>query len=111
MDELNKNFAIITDIHGNSPALESVLNDISFKKEIDHIFCLGDVVGIGPESNEVLNLLTQRDGISFVVGDHDLAVIAAFNQEEPLRGHLKERKHHQWLAGRIDPKYIEVMAK
>ncbi|MBP1989775.1 metallophosphoesterase family protein [Paenibacillus eucommiae] len=108
---MKRSFAIITDIHGNSPALETVLKDISSKKEIDHIYCLGDVVGIGPESNKVLDLLTQRDDISFVVGNHDLAVIAAFNQEIPPRGHHKEREHHQWLADRIEPKYIEVMSK
>lgn len=102
---MSKNFAIITDVHGNSSALEAVLKDIS-DKNISHIFCLGDVVGIGPESNEVLNLLTRREDVSFVIGNHDIAVIAAFNQEEPPRGHHNERAHHQWLADRINPEYI-----
>lgn len=106
---MKKTFVILTDIHGNSPALEAVLKDIS-NKDIDHIFCIGDVVGIGPESNEVLEILTQREDVSYVVGNHDLAVIAAYNQEEPPRGHQKEREHHQWLSDRINPKYIELMS-
>nr|WP_084065446.1 metallophosphoesterase family protein [Paenibacillus stellifer] len=61
-----KTFAVITDIHGNSPALRAVLEDIS-NKEIDHIFCLGDMVGIGPDSNQVLEMLTEQknEGTNF----------------------------------------------
>lgn len=110
VDNLKITFGIITDIHGNSSALEAVLKDIS-NRDIDHIFCLGDVVGIGPESNEVLEKLMQREDISYVIGNHDMAVLAAFNQEEAPNGHQTERVHHQWLADRINPKYIEFMTK
>jgi len=102
--------AVIIDIHGNSPALKAVLNDIS-AKHVDHIYCLGDVVGIGPDSNQVLELLATRSDISYVVGNHDLAVIAAFRGEDPPKGHHKERKHHEWLAERIHPRYIDWMSE
>jgi putative phosphoesterase len=104
-----KKIAIITDIHGNSPALNAVLKDIS-SRDVDQIFCLGDVVGIGPDSNQVLKLLLSRNDVHFVVGNHDLAVMAAFHGEEAPRGHHKERKHHQWLADRINPDYIKLMS-
>lgn len=55
-------YAIITDIHGNSSALKAVLDDIA-NKNIDHIICLGDMVGIGPDSNEVLEIITSRKNI------------------------------------------------
>ena len=45
--------AIISDIHGNLPALEAVLKDIK-QKGINHIICLGDMIGKGPHSKEVL---------------------------------------------------------
>lgn len=102
--------AVITDIHGNSPALKAVLQDISYKS-IDHIYCLGDVVGIGPDSNQVLELLLSRNDVSYVMGNHDLAVIAAFYNEAPPKGHQNERQHHQWLAERIKPEFIEFMGK
>lgn len=105
-----KTFAVITDIHGNSPALQAVLEDIS-KREIDHIFCLGDMVGIGPDSNQVLEMLTEQKNISFVIGNHDLAVISAYRDEEPPMGHENERVHHKWLAERINPQYIDFMSK
>lgn len=102
--------AILTDIHGNNPALEAVLHDIS-TRDVDHIYCLGDVVGIGPDSNEVLEMILSRTDISFVVGNHDVAVMAAFYGEDVPKGHQNERHHHQWLADRINPVYIEEMRK
>ena len=39
--------AIISDIHGNSVALEAVLNDLK-TEHMDRIVCLGDVVSGGP---------------------------------------------------------------
>lgn len=104
-----KSIAILTDIHGNSPALKAVLNDIT-RMDIEHIYCLGDVVGIGPDSNQVLDLLTSRNDVSFIVGNHDLAVIAAFRNDDPPKGHHNERIHHKWLAERINPEYIDLMS-
>jgi putative phosphoesterase len=105
-----KTFAIITDIHGNSPALKAVLDDIA-SKDIDRIFCLGDLVGIGPDSNQVLEMLIELKNISFVIGNHDMAVISAYRNEDPPKGHHFERAHHKWLADRIDPKYINFMSE
>lgn len=104
-----KSIAVLTDIHGNSPALQAVMNDIK-KMNIEHIYCLGDVVGIGPDSNRVLDLLISRNDVSFIVGNHDLAVIAAFRNDDPPHGHHNERIHHKWLAERIHPAYIELMS-
>ncbi len=46
--------AIISDIHGNMVALETVLADIR-RRGIDTIYCLGDLVGKGPRSAEVVD--------------------------------------------------------
>ena len=48
--------AIISDVHGNYEALKTVLTDIE-KRKINHIYCLGDVIGKGSRSNECLDLL------------------------------------------------------
>ena len=47
-------FAVITDIHGNMDALSAVFKDIDRRGDIDHIYNLGDVIGIGHNTNEVL---------------------------------------------------------
>jgi predicted phosphodiesterase len=103
-------FAVITDIHGNSPAIRAVLKDID-QRQLGHIYCLGDIVGIGPDSNEVLDVLTSRKDISYVIGNHDLAVISAFYWQKPPKGHHNERDHHAWIAERIDSSYIEFLKK
>ncbi len=100
-----KSYAIITDIHGNSSALKAVLNDINMRK-INHIYCLGDIVGIGPDSSQVIQLLLKQNNISFVQGNHDLAVVAAYYDQEPPKGHHNERQHHKWLADRLDESEI-----
>ena len=47
--------AIISDLHGNIPALEATLNDIK-RRNIQRIFCLGDLVGKGPHSDKVVDI-------------------------------------------------------
>jgi len=47
--------AIISDLHGNIPALEATLNDIK-RRNIERIFCLGDLVGKGPHSDKVVDI-------------------------------------------------------
>jgi len=51
--------AVIADIHGNLTALEAVMEDIK-AREIDKIFCLGDMIGIAPSSHEVLNIIKGK---------------------------------------------------
>ncbi|MDX1662973.1 MAG: metallophosphoesterase family protein [Candidatus Promineifilaceae bacterium] len=74
---------IISDIHANLAAFEAVLEDAS--GEWDEIWCLGDIVGYGPDPNECAALLREHDHIS-LSGNHDWAVlgrldISAFNSE------------------------------
>lgn len=51
--------AIISDIHGNIPALKAVLKDIQ-EKHIQRIICLGDLVGKGPDSDLVIDLIREE---------------------------------------------------
>lgn len=102
---------VITDIHGNSPALEAVLHDIS-QENVDCILCLGDMLGIGPDSNQVLKMLMDcKLPIYYVLGNHEIAVLSALRGEDPPRGHENERKHHEWIAERIDPQYIDFLSE
>ncbi|MGA1202119.1 MAG: metallophosphoesterase family protein, partial [Planctomycetota bacterium] len=45
--------AIISDIHANLVALEAVLSELE-RQEVDSIYCLGDVIGYGPQPRECL---------------------------------------------------------
>jgi putative phosphoesterase len=51
--------AIISDIHGNIPALDAVLKDIKYRN-IDSIYCLGDLAGKGPSSAEAVDSIRKQ---------------------------------------------------
>lgn len=51
--------AIISDIHGNLTALEAVLEDIA-RREVDAIYCLGDLIGKGPRGAACIALVKQH---------------------------------------------------
>jgi predicted phosphodiesterase len=65
--------AAISDVHGNLPALEAVLNDIKGKNIREKVF-IGDSVGYGPDPNEV-TLLIKSACKAHVAGNHDWAVL------------------------------------
>jgi putative phosphoesterase len=64
--------AVITDIHGNLPALEASLEAIE-QLAVDAIYCGGDLVGYGPYPNEVCALIEER-GFPTIYGNYDYAI-------------------------------------
>lgn len=66
--------AVLTDVHGNLPALQAVLEDIAAAgiAETD-VYCGGDLVGYGPHPNEVCALIEAR-GIPTIYGNYDHAI-------------------------------------
>lgn len=65
-------FAVISDIHSNLEALTAVLADIE-QRGIKTIYCLGDVIGYGPEPKPCLDIIIQKTKWC-VLGNHDYAV-------------------------------------
>lgn len=66
--------AVISDIHGNYPALQSVLADID-SMGIKNIICLGDIVGYYCQVNECIDELRRRN-IYCLLGNHDYYMIS-----------------------------------
>jgi diadenosine tetraphosphatase ApaH/serine/threonine PP2A family protein phosphatase len=66
--------AIVADIHANLAAFMAVLVDIKQQGKVEEIWCLGDIVGYGPEPHQCIELLRQTNHIC-VAGNHDLAAI------------------------------------
>ena len=63
---------IISDIHANLAALETVLEELE-TKNIDEYVCLGDVVGYGASPNECCNIVKNLARLT-IMGNHDAAV-------------------------------------
>lgn len=76
--------AMISDIHGNLPALGAVLADID-RRGVEAIYHLGDLVGYNPFPNEVVGKIREL-GLPGVVGNYDLAVAAQV--EDPIGTYL-----------------------
>lgn len=64
--------AVISDIHGNIYALDSVLADIE-TKDVDITVCTGDLVGYGTRPNEVIETL-KKNKILTIMGNYDYAI-------------------------------------
>jgi predicted phosphodiesterase len=63
---------IISDIHANLTAFETVLADA--KGEWEYVWCLGDVVGYGPDPNECCEMLRTLPHLC-LAGNHDWAAL------------------------------------
>ena len=95
--------AVLSDIHANFAALDAVRADLP---AVDEVWVLGDIVGYGPQPNEVIVAL-QEMGARSVLGNHDAAAIGTidaswFNPDAA--------RAITWTAGAIDENARAYMA-
>jgi diadenosine tetraphosphatase ApaH/serine/threonine PP2A family protein phosphatase len=69
--------AVISDVHSNLPALETVLGAVE-EAGVGEAWCLGDLVGYGADPNACTALVRERCTVC-LVGNHDLAVLGALD--------------------------------
>ncbi len=94
---------IISDIHANLAAFKAVLADADGQWE--QIWCLGDIIGYGPNPNQCVDLLQEQNHIS-LSGNHDWAAlgkldISSFNRVARLA--------ITWTKNRLTPESIEYL--
>jgi len=65
-------YLVISDIHANHVALEAVLEDA--ESLYDEVWCLGDLIGYGPQPNECVETIRDLGGLA-IAGNHDWAVL------------------------------------
>ena len=75
MAPLSKRVAVISDVHANRHALDAVLAAIE-ASGTNEIWCLGDLVGYGPQPNECCRAVAARAELS-LAGNHDLVVLGS----------------------------------
>ncbi|WP_243522884.1 metallophosphoesterase [Bacillus pseudomycoides] len=98
--------AVISDIHGNIPALDAVLKDIKLRG-IERIFCLGDLVGKGPHSSEAIEVI-RKECEHVVMGNWD-DFITRPSEFETLQWHQKQLSEEQLNYLRELPFSIEFI--
>jgi predicted phosphodiesterase len=97
-------YALISDVHGNLPALEAVLADIDRNDEADAIYHLGDLVGYAPWPDEVAALLRER-GILGIAGNYDSTVATDYAhcgcKADSPRGEELAHLSYEWTRARV----------
>jgi diadenosine tetraphosphatase ApaH/serine/threonine PP2A family protein phosphatase len=94
---------IVSDIHANLTALEAIIADAG---RVDETWCLGDVVGYGPDPNECVERLQELPKLTSLMGNHDFAAtgelaLEAFNTEA--------RRSLIWQRDHLTPANIEFL--
>lgn len=64
--------ALFSDIHANLPALEAYFQDVA-TREVDAMYCLGDLVGYNIWPNEVIEAIRKRN-IPTIAGNYDFGI-------------------------------------
>ena len=101
--------AIIADVHSNLEALEAVLRHAEEENALGQVWCLGDIVGYGPDPTACIARLRRFD-LRCVPGNHDHAAISLlptddFNRDAAAAAH--------WTAGQLSPEerqYLESLS-
>jgi len=95
-------YLVLSDIHGNWPALEAVLQAAP---PFDRVLFLGDAVGYYPDGDRVLDWLKEVDALC-VLGNHD-AWLLALNQL-PVEGAVMEIL--AWQRERLSEAHLRFLA-
>jgi diadenosine tetraphosphatase ApaH/serine/threonine PP2A family protein phosphatase len=98
-------YAIIADIHANLAAFTAVLDDIERKGGVGEMWCLGDVIGYGPDPHQCIERLCQHKHVC-VAGNHDLAAIGKidtsnFNPDAAAACH--------WTSQQLTPEDMQYL--
>src|ERR687895_637575 len=68
-----RRIALLSDVHGNLPAFEAVIEDVE-SAGVEETWCLGDLVGYGAQPDECVALASETCAVC-LIGNHDLIVI------------------------------------
>jgi predicted phosphodiesterase len=88
---------ILSDIHANITALNSVLEDAS---DFDETWCLGDIVGYGPDPNECIERIQALPNLSCIIGNHDAAALGTISVES---FNMEAKLSILWLKSQLTP--------
>ncbi len=103
--------AVISDIHGNVPALQAVLEDIE-RWTPDKLIVNGDLINRGPCSLQVLQMVLDRfSDALFLKGNHEDFVLNCGTSEEPRSGVIYEmRRFSHWTYTQFDRQQLDFIA-
>ncbi len=97
---------IISDIHGNLAALEAVL-EAANEQGYDRVWCLGDVVGYGPDPNDCVTEVRNLEALG-IAGNHDWAALGKIPLEDFNRD---AQRASLWTRDQLTPESVSYLEK
>ena len=98
---------IVSDIHSNLEALQSVIQDAEERGGFDQIWSLGDLVGYGPDPGECINLIRRYDTAG-VAGNHDLAAVGKLSTES---FNVYASAAAQWTTDQLSEEHVAYLGE
>jgi predicted phosphodiesterase len=95
---------VLSDIHANKTALEAVLDDAG---PVDTIWCLGDLVGYGPDPNECIHLIRSSPNVVCLLGNHDAAALGQIDLETFNR---EARLSANWMKTELNESSLKFLS-
>ncbi|OQA19413.1 MAG: phosphodiesterase [bacterium ADurb.Bin363] len=99
-------YAVMSDIHSNIEALETIIKKIE-ASNIDRIMCLGDIVGYGANPNECIETI-RENSFNIILGNHDRVAI---NLEAGEDFTTEAKIAIEWTKKRLEPKNKEFLSR
>lgn len=97
---------VMSDIHANYTALLAVLKDAG---KVDETWCLGDLVGYGPDPNAVVEEIQEIKNLTCLMGNHDVGVVGRMSLET-FNGEAKRSlMHHEKVLTSNNMEFIRSL--
>ncbi len=93
--------AVLSDIHGNTVALDAVLDDIRQQGEADAHWIVGDLAAMGPDPIGALERLAELPNATFVRGNTDRYVSNLVSPKEAHEEVQHDSKHASGIIERL----------
>ena len=97
---------VMSDIHANYTALEAVLRDAG---KVDETWCLGDLVGYGPDPNAVVEEVQDIPNLICLLGNHDVGVIGKMPLETFNGDARRSLMHHEKVLTATNLEYMRTL--
>jgi predicted phosphodiesterase len=104
--------AVYSDIHGNTPGIEAVHNEIDKYGSIDLEICLGDLIYGGPGTSEIIDMIQKRNVI-FLRGNHDEDIInfQTVLPSLPESHRISAKIWNDWLISRLTEEELRYLSE
>ncbi|MBC7879115.1 MAG: metallophosphoesterase family protein [Anaerolineales bacterium] len=97
---------VISDVHANYTALEAVLKDAG---QVDETWCLGDLVGYGPDPNAVVEEIREIPNLVCILGNHDAAVMGRIPLETFNGDARRSLAYHEKVINASNVDFIRTL--